>query len=178
MTAHLHELLDRIQAAGVNLSINGTKLHVRTKTPMPDDLVEELRQAKPALLEHLRGDGWDAEDWQTLFQERIAIAEHDGGLAPKEAERQAANDCIEFWLHQNPPLPSGPERCAHCRNAISRVGEDGIPVLTRDGHTWVHHQCWESWVAQRRAEAETALAVFEITKPENSANPSVLRRPA
>ena len=164
MTSHLHDLVERVQEAGASLSVNGDKLRVRTTAPMPDELVEELRQAKPALLEHLRGDGWDAEDWQTLFQERIAIAEHDGGIPQEEAERQAFTDCIEFWLHRNPPSPSGPESCVHCQSAVERVGEDAIPVLARNGHVWLHHQCWESWMARRRAEAVQALALVGLTE--------------
>ena len=85
MMANLHDLLERVQEAGANLSVNGDKLRVRTTAPLPDELVNQLRQAKPQLLEYLRCNTWDAEDWQTLFQERITITEHDGDLSPEEA---------------------------------------------------------------------------------------------
>ena len=52
MTAPLQNLLERVQDAGAKLSVNGDKLRVETTAPMPPDLVEELRQAKPALLQH------------------------------------------------------------------------------------------------------------------------------
>ncbi len=52
MTAHLQKLLERVQDAGAKLSVNGDKLRVETAAPMPPELVDELRQAKPALLQH------------------------------------------------------------------------------------------------------------------------------
>ena len=114
MTVPLHDLLDRVHQAGASVSANGDKLRVETTAPLSDELVSELREAKPALLQHLRGDGWDATNWWALHQERISIAEHDGGLSGIEAERQAFEDCIAFWLHRNPPPASGPETCTQC----------------------------------------------------------------
>jgi hypothetical protein len=34
--------------------------------------------------------GWDAEDWQCAFEERLAILEYDEGLSRPEAEAVAA----------------------------------------------------------------------------------------
>ncbi len=61
-----------------------------------------------------RAGQWDAEDWQAFFDERAAIAEHDGGLPRADAEARAYEHCVIEMLWQNPPSTSGPERCAHC----------------------------------------------------------------
>ncbi len=106
---------------------------------------------------------WYAEDWQAYFDERAGIAEHDGGLARVEAERQAYECCISEWLWRSPPPASGPERCAHCGKPLGEPGRDGLPFLTGDGgHTWLHSGCHGDWTAQRRAEAATALAILGL----------------
>ena len=56
MTSHLQHLLDRVHEAGASLSVNGDKLRVATTAPMAPELVDELRAAKPQILNHLRGD--------------------------------------------------------------------------------------------------------------------------
>ena len=50
MTAHLHNLLDQVHEAGGRLLMNGDKLRVEAPAPLPDELVEQLKAAKPALL--------------------------------------------------------------------------------------------------------------------------------
>ena len=53
MTAHVHDLLDRVHQAGARLSLNGDKLRVTTTGPLPDELVEKLKAAKPELIDML-----------------------------------------------------------------------------------------------------------------------------
>ncbi len=107
----------------------------------------------------------DAQDWQAYFDERAGIAGHDGGLARADAERQAFECCVSEWLWRNPPLASGPERCAHCGKPL---GEDGLPYLTGDGgHAWLHSRCHGDWMRQRRAEAVAALTGHGLTPPES-----------
>ncbi len=55
MTAHVHDLLDRVHQAGARLSLNGDKLRVTATVELPDDLVEELRAAKSTLIDMLAG---------------------------------------------------------------------------------------------------------------------------
>ncbi len=103
---------------------------------------------------------WDAEDWQAYFDERAAIAEHDGGLSRADAEQRAFECCVVEWQWRNPPPATGPERCAHCGEPL---GEDGLPFLTGDGgHTWLHSGCHGDWTAKRRADAIAALAIFGL----------------
>ena len=53
MTAHLQTLLDQVHEAGGRLLMNGDKLRVEAPAPLPDDLVEQLKAAKPALIDML-----------------------------------------------------------------------------------------------------------------------------
>ena len=123
---------------------------------------------------------WDAEDWQAYFDERAAIAEHDGGLERADAERQAFECCVMEWLWQHPPPASGPERCAHCGQPLGEPGRDGLPFLTGDGgHVWLHSGCHGDWTVRRRAEAVAALAALGLpTSPARSDSPHLIRRPA
>ena len=166
MTMQIQNLINRVQEAGASLSVNGDKLRVATTATLPDELIAELREAKPALLKHLTA--WDAEDWTAFIEERIAIAIHDGGLDEAAARRQAYDCAIVERLFQHPPPPGGPESCAHCRQPLGRAGEDGVPFLAGDnGHTWLHHGCWDSWMAQQREQAALALAGFGIEKEKD-----------
>ena len=55
---------------------------------------------------------------------------------------------------------------ANLHDLLERVQEAGaIPLLARDGHTWVHHGCWESWLDHRRQLAKEALEEIEIRRP-------------
>ena len=48
------ELLERVEALGGTLARDGDRLVVEAPSPLPADLVEELRDHKPALLVALR----------------------------------------------------------------------------------------------------------------------------
>jgi hypothetical protein len=50
MTAHAIDLLFQVEAAGGSLLPNGAKLSVRAPKPLPDELVDQIRRAKPELL--------------------------------------------------------------------------------------------------------------------------------
>ena len=39
--------------AGIQLSVNGDKLHLETSSPPPDDLLKELKEHKPEMLRFL-----------------------------------------------------------------------------------------------------------------------------
>ncbi len=115
---------------------------------------------------------YGAEDWQAYFDERAGIAEHDGGLARADAERQAFECCVMEWLWQHPPTASRPERCAHCSQPLGEIGRDGLPYLRGDGgHVWLHSGCHGDWTAQRRDEAVAALAILGLRPlPGSTAN--------
>ena len=50
MTAHAQDLIARLQAAGGKLSLEDGQVFIEAPAPLPDELVEQLRAAKPALI--------------------------------------------------------------------------------------------------------------------------------
>ena len=162
MTSRAHRLLERVAAAGGSVALDGDNLELSAPAPLPDELISELRAAKPDLLDHLRGGAWDSTDWCALYGERAAIMEHDGGLPREEAERRAHEETVLHWLHRHPPEPTNPEHCAHCNQPTGEAGNGAVPFLAGErGHCWLHHRCWEPWTQARREEA---LAALEILK--------------
>jgi hypothetical protein len=144
------ELSIRVRAAGDDLEL-------QAETEPPAAVIDLLSRHKAEILELLSpgDDGWSAEDWQVLFEERAAIAEFDGGLPRLEAEKQAFACCLTEWLNRN-PAPSEPSRCAVCG------GGDHDPLVSfgceSQGHTWLHRACWPSWCQAREVEAMAALS--------------------
>jgi hypothetical protein len=109
------------------------------------------------------GGGWDAEDWQTYFDERAAIAEFDGGLSRAEAEALAFECCIGHWLTIVPPAIADDGNCPGCNQPL---GEQAVPVLRAGGgHVWLHHGCIEKFTVRRRMEARRALTEMGIYCP-------------
>ena len=66
------------------------RLKVRAPLPLPDELVAELRLHKAEVLAFLQDkkSAWTSGDWRAFYEERAAIAEHDGGLPRAAAEQQ------------------------------------------------------------------------------------------
>jgi hypothetical protein len=97
-------IIDRLDRAGVVLTVNGDKLTYDAPAgTMTPDLLGVMRHAKPILLAMVAGD-WCAAvaamigrlpdpdqraDLRFQFEERAGICEHDGGLSRREAERIA-----------------------------------------------------------------------------------------
>jgi hypothetical protein len=50
-----------------------------------------------------RGQPWSLQDWQTFYDERAAIAEHDGGLSRAEAEAQAVAETYDAIIQNERP---------------------------------------------------------------------------
>ncbi len=81
-----------------------------------------------------------AADWLAFFEERAAIAQHDGGLSRTDAERRAYECCVVRWLNSHPPLRPLADVCSGCGGRLGRIGIDGVPVLAGNGERmWVHH---------------------------------------
>ena len=103
---------------------------------------------------------WTPQAWVDHYEERAAIIEHDGELPRQEAERQALADTINQWLVMHPPPATDDATgCVHCGQPL---GDDGVPVLAGGAHTWLHSRCHPPWLAERRAEAERALAAMGV----------------
>lgn len=70
---------------------------------------------------------------------------------------------ITRWLATNPPSPSGPDNCGHCRQPLGEAGRDGVPHLAGEaGHIWLHHSCWNAFQRRRRLDAERALQAMGV----------------
>lgn len=95
------------------------------------------------------------QDWRDFYNERAAILEYDHELPRAEAESRAREWCVVEWLNRN-PASSDPGACAWCHKP-----EDSDQVVVPFGSstsTWLHHDCWHPWQAQRRADAEQVLS--------------------
>jgi hypothetical protein len=103
MTVAAVDMLAALRAAGgdVKLTTPG-RLKVVAPTRLPDELIEQLRAAKPDLLRLLRET--QPVDWTDLHDERAAIAEYDGGAPRAWAEALARLDPA------SPPADISPRR--------------------------------------------------------------------
>ncbi len=93
------DIIAQVRAAGGRVIIIEDRLKVRAPLPLPDKLVAELRLHKAEVLAFLqdRKSVWTPEDWQAFFDERSAIAEHDGGLSRADAEQRAFESTPRRW---------------------------------------------------------------------------------
>lgn len=82
---------------------------------------------------------WSEKDWQHLYGERAAIAEHDGHAAPSEAARIARQGTVSTFLFSHLPAEAG-SSCIFCMQADS-----GIISFVRLGErACAHTECWRA----------------------------------
>jgi hypothetical protein len=88
------EALRVARAAGVHVQIDGDDLSLEASAPPPPAVIDLLSHHKAEIAALLRQaeDGWSAEDWQTVFDERAGIIEYDGGAPRAWAEALARLD--------------------------------------------------------------------------------------
>jgi len=96
------EMLTRIQARGIRLEVDGPDLVA--EGPLTDELINELRQHKPELLEALRRREL-TEAIREHLDERAAIQEFDGEL-PREQAEQEAKKALRVFEYQIADSPS------------------------------------------------------------------------
>jgi hypothetical protein len=160
------EALRAARAAGVGVAVDGDDLVLQAPTPPLPAVLDALARHKAAVVALLRpaGDGWTAEDWRALFDERAGIAEFDAGLPRAQAEAQAFACCVSEWLNRS-PARSVPARCLGCGGG-DRPGDPLLPFGAEMGsHAWLHSACWPAWYRTQRAEAVAALAAMGIGAP-------------
>jgi hypothetical protein len=160
------EALDRAQAAGVSIEVDGEDLVLDAAAPPPPALLDELKRHKAEIIELLRlhSDGWSAADWRALFDERAGAAQFNNGLARPQAEAHAFACCVAEWLNRH-PARSAPGRCLGCGDGDHRH-DPLLPYgVESTGHAWLHCDCWPAWYAGRKAEAVAALAERGISAP-------------
>lgn len=162
------EALKAARAAGIELGIDGDDLVLEASAPPSAAVLDLLSHHKVGIVTLLRpaGDGWSAEDWQVLFDERAGIAEFKGGLPRGRAEARAFACCVAEWLNRNPARsPAG--RCLNCGDG-NHAHDPLLPHgVESNGHAWLHSRCWPAWYAGRKSEAVAALAAMGIASPDN-----------
>ena len=144
-----HDLLRHVEAVGGLAEARGGKLRLTAPRPLPDRLIDELRQHKAEVLAEL-----------------LAPCETADGLArlgtmppPADVERLASDAVVARWLNEHPPAHADQDQCAACSG---RLLDDLLPLAERDVHgqtVWVHASsgCWLEYVSKRRAEAEAVV---------------------
>src|SRR6266567_2922483 len=111
------ELLDRLAEIGATVRAGGDDhLIVRAgATPVPAELVQQLRQAKAEVLAALAApsEGHNAAWWRDFFEERAAHLEIDAGYPRIEAEMRAFSECVAEWHLRHDALPEPVNCLAH-----------------------------------------------------------------
>jgi len=136
-----------------NNSRNSSSKPPATKTPQPAAVATIVSVAVAAAGEELPwSERAEAERWRDAFEEKAAIREHDGGLPRAEAEAAALLDMAARWRSENPLPASDRAACYHCGRPAPCT-----PVLSDNGHIWLHEQCWVPMNEKRQNEALAAV---------------------
>ncbi len=163
-----HEALALAQRYHVTIQVRGDRLHLKAPAPPPPELIEKLREAKPAILRLLARPGpeperagWGAADWRGYVEERVALRLGLGHPQP-QAARFAWDETLVAW-HKAHGVPPPRALCAGCDKPLSGAGSmdiwDGARVHLDDGYRCLiaYGRCW-------RAAAAEALAAMGIRR--------------
>jgi hypothetical protein len=154
------QALKTAREAGIELAVEGDELVWEADEEPGEAILDLLSRNKADLIEVLRpsAQGWSAMDWQSFFDERAGIAEHDGGFPRLDAEMSAFDDCVDQWLTMHPPHAKEPGCCLQCGLAILNEKQSSIAVACAGGVTApLHHRCAADWRNLRRWKARSAL---------------------
>ena len=158
------EVLRMAQEHGIRLGIAGADLVLDAEQEPAPAVLEAIRCHKAGIVALLAADhdAWTVKDWQALFERHAGIAEFGRGRSRKQAKAAAFEACVTEWLNRH-PCRSNPGRCAACGEP-DREGHAVVPFGTeRQGHMWLHPECWRDWHSGRRAEAIRALSAMGLT---------------
>lgn len=116
--------LNVARMAGIEIQLDGDDLMLEASAQPASDVLALLSRHKVAIVAFLRPgtDGWSAEDWWALFDERAGIAEFDGGLPQDQAEAHASGHCLAEWL-RNDPMRAPPHQGSGYGEDNQRQGE-------------------------------------------------------
>lgn len=148
---------------GVRLGVAGADLILDAEQEPAPTVLEIIRRNKAEIVDLLIADHgeWTAADWQAFFDERVGIAEFDGGQPREQAEVLAFRSCVIEWLDRH-PCHSDPGHCAAC-GAPEREACTIVPFETKShGYAWIHPECWGRWYETRKAAAVAGLAALGI----------------
>lgn len=166
------QALKAARNAGIAVLLDGDDLVPEAAAQPSAAILDLLSRHKPEIMALLRPgqDGWSADDWQLFFDERVGIAEFDGGLSRAEAEARAFACCVAEWLSRNPHSPPG--RCCSC-GGYEPSHYRLLPIaIGSAGEVWLHRGCSSARYAGRKAEAIAALATMG---PANFPNDGAIR---
>jgi hypothetical protein len=145
------ETLQAARRIGVKLDLDGNDLILEASEEPPADVLEAVKEQKPAIIALLRRQrhDWSSEDWLAFFHERAGNA-GAAGLSPEQADAVAFQHCIEEWLKRNPSrsLPGRCAWCGHAQNADATIVPlDALLPFGTDstGHSWLHAGCHAAW---------------------------------
>ena len=149
--------------ARIGLHVDGADLVLEATAPPPAAVLDLLTRHKADLIMLLEvgDDGWSADDWRALYDERAGIVEFDGGLPRPEAEALAFKCCVVEWLNRNfERSPRGSCRaCGGGDSAQDALQPHGVEPT---GHVWLHSRCWPAWHSGRKADAVVVLKAMGI----------------
>jgi hypothetical protein len=153
------------RSAGIQLGVDGDDLVLEAPAPPAAAVLDALSRHKVEIVTLLRPgrDGWSAEDWQVLFDERAGIVEFDGGQLRPQAEVQAFACCIVDWLNRNPER-SPAERGLECGDREHAHDPPLLYGVEPTGHARLHSRCPAGYEA-REAKAVLALTALGISAP-------------
>jgi hypothetical protein len=97
------------------------------------------------------------------FELAVARVMRIRSLSRSQAERAAFEIALVERLNTTHP-DTPPDRCAHC-GRLEVPGAALLPIGAGARHAWLHSDCWETWRARRRAEAEKELRLQGVVKP-------------
>jgi hypothetical protein len=156
------DLLAAVEAAGGRVRVMaGDVLRVETPTPLSNDLLARLRQAKPAILAALgKPVGASPAEWHARHAEALAFwrAFHPA----EEAARIAWGQLVNLWHKRYGELVP-PEICAGCRQRITNCD-----ALALGDGTRVHFETLDCVIAygiRWRGIATQALTAMGLRPP-------------
>lgn len=150
-------------ANGAN-GANGTGWVRRCYTPFRRMKHLTNEQAEAVIAKELARPQWSPSQWRDYFEERAAIAQHDGGQDRLGAEHAAYLHCIRRWLERHPPGYRSDLRCLHCGGMIIRA--DSLPVICGDNlQRWLHRECESDFRLLRVHDARFCLDNLGIVDP-------------
>lgn len=176
MSALATSVLAIVRAAGGDVKVTDGRLRLMAPAPLPAEVIEQVRAAKPALVALLSspapidrapaGTIGDADDWRTFYAERAGIAEYDGGLLRPDADARAWECSVAHWCNLVPPIVGSADRCPVCNRPVGPVEAGAIPVVRPGGgHTWLHRGCHAQFLISRRVEAREVLMAIGLQPP-------------
>ena len=153
------EILRTARHTGIQLRVEGNDLVLEAAAAPSPGLLELLASHKSEIMALVRptAGGWSGEDWQAFYEERAAIAEHDGGFQRLEAELVALEECVDRWLVTHPPAMAPRATCLHC-GVVVEEGNSAVSIAcTSQSLAKLHKTCAPRWLNNRKWEARRTI---------------------